>query len=318
MSSKDAILDVEGLSVSLPIDGVMTPIVTDISFSIGRGEALALVGESGCGKSMTARAVIGLTPPGARVQGAIRLNGQEVSSLPHKQRRSLGGREIGFVFQEPMTSLHPTLTIGAQMTEGMRQHLGLSRRAALERARELLDRVGVPRSGAILAGYAHELSGGMRQRVVVAMAISCGPSLVIADEPTTALDVTIQAQVLDLLRSMRDRMGLAMLYITHDLDVVADFCDRAIVMYAGDRIEEGLPSDCLAAPRHPYTRGLVDAIPRPGAHAERLAAIPGQVPPVGAWPSGCRFAPRCARRIEACDMRPALDGGVRCWRPLEN
>ncbi len=311
------VLRVEGLSVSLPVGGVMTPVVTDMSFAIARGEALALVGESGCGKSMTARAIIGLSPPGAKIEGVITLDGVELNTLGARERRALGGRRIGFVFQEPMTSLHPTLTIGAQMTDGMRQHLGLSRRAALDRAHELLDRVGVPRARDILAGYAHQLSGGMRQRVVIAMAIACGPSLVIADEPTTALDVTIQAQVLDLLRGMRDEMGLAMLYITHDLDVVADFCDRAIVMYAGDRVEEGDPETCLTHPSHPYTRGLVAAIPRMGINASRLAAIPGQVPPIGEWPEGCRFAPRCEFVAPVCASRPPLENGARCWRPWE-
>ena len=307
-------LSVEGLSVSLPLKGHLTPVVTDMRFAIARGEALALVGESGCGKSMTARAIVGLAPPGAKVEGEIVLDGVNVQTLDARARRSLGGAKIGFIFQEPMTSLHPTLTIGAQITDGMRLHLGLSRRAAWDRARELLDRVGVPRAREILAGYAHQLSGGMRQRVVIAMAISCGPSLVIADEPTTALDVTIQAQVLELLRGMRDEFGLAMLYITHDLDVVADFCDRAIVMYAGDRVEEGTPQQCLTRPRHPYTAGLVAAIPRPGV--ARLAAIPGQAPPPGARPEGCRFAPRCPRRGPECDARPELVDGLRCWRPV--
>ena len=316
MSGRATVLEVRGLCVSLPIGGRLTPVVTDMDLAIAQGEAVALVGESGCGKSMTARAIIGLPPPGAQVAGSILLKGQDLTRLAPAARRRIGGREIGFIFQEPMTSLHPTLSIGAQMTDGLRYHLGLSRKAALERARELLDRVGIPRGREILAGHAHQLSGGMRQRVVIAMAIACGPSLVIADEPTTALDVTIQAQVLDLLVRMREEMGLAMLYITHDLEVVADFCDRAVVMYAGDRVEDGAPAQCLARPRHPYTRGLVDAIPRMGGGATRLAPIPGQVPPIGAWPAGCRFAPRCALVDEACAVRPAFDEGVRCWRPL--
>jgi oligopeptide/dipeptide ABC transporter ATP-binding protein len=316
VSDGATILDVRGLSVSLPIDGKLTPVVTDMYLSIARGEAIALVGESGCGKSITARAIIGLSPPGAEVAGSVVLNGRELLQLAPAERRKIGGRDIGFIFQEPMTSLHPTLSIGAQMTDGLRHHLGLARAAALDRARELLDRVGIPRSREILAGYAHQLSGGMRQRVVIAMAIACGPSLVIADEPTTALDVTIQAQVLDLLARMREELGLAMLYITHDLEVVADFCDRAIVMYAGDRVEEGLPQRCLTRPRHPYTRGLVAAIPRMGGASTRLAPIPGQVPPVGSWPAGCRFAPRCAIADQVCAVRPEFDEGVRCWRPL--
>ena len=316
MSAQAAVLDVRGLCVSLPIGGRLTPVVTDMNLSIGPGEAVALVGESGCGKSMTARAIIGLPPPGAEIAGSIVLNGRELTRLASSERRRIGGRDIGFIFQEPMTSLHPTLSIGAQMTDGLRYHLGLSRAAALARARELLDRVGIPRSREILAGHAHQLSGGMRQRIVIAMAIACGPSLVIADEPTTALDVTIQAQVLDLLARMREELGLAMLYITHDLEVVADFCDRAIVMYAGDRVEEGSPEQCLTRPRHPYTSGLVAAIPRMGGTSGRLSPIPGQVPPIGAWPPGCRFAPRCAIADQVCAERPGLDDGVRCWRPF--
>jgi oligopeptide/dipeptide ABC transporter ATP-binding protein len=315
MNEAPIILDVRGLNVSLPIAGRLTPVVTDMNLSIARGEAVALVGESGCGKSMTARAIIGLPPPGADVGGSIVLNGRELAKLAPAERRRIGGREIGFVFQEPMTSLHPALSIDAQLTDGLRYHLGLGRKAALERARELLDRVGIARSRDILAGHAHQLSGGMRQRVVIAMAIACEPSLVIADEPTTALDVTIQAQVLDLLARMREELGLAMLYITHDLEVVADFCNRAIVMYAGDRVEEGAPAQCLERPRHPYTRGLVAAIPRLGGDSARLAPIPGQVPPIGAWPRGCRFAPRCALADEACQIRPAFEDDVRCVRP---
>jgi oligopeptide/dipeptide ABC transporter ATP-binding protein len=318
MNARTTILEVRGLGVSLPIAGKLTPVVTDMDLTIAQGEAVALVGESGCGKSMTARAIIGLPPLGAEVAGSIRLKGQELTRLAPAARRRVGGREIGFIFQEPMTSLHPTLSIGAQITDGLRYHLGLSRKEALDRARDLLDRVGIPRGRDILAGHAHELSGGMRQRVVIAMAIACGPSLVIADEPTTALDVTIQAQVLDLLIRMREEMGLAMLYITHDLEVVTDFCDRAIVMYAGDRVEDGAPAQCLARPRHPYTRGLVDAIPSMGHGSRRLAPIPGQVPPIGAWPAGCRFAPRCTLAGEACAVRPAFDDGVRCWRPLSS
>ncbi len=308
--SSPPVLEVEQLSVALPIGGRLVPVVTDISLKIAPGQALALVGESGCGKSITALALTGLPPPGAVVSGRIRLEGQDVLSLPPRARRRLAGARIGFAFQEPMTALHPTLTIGAQMSDTLRSHQGLGRRAARERAAELLDQVGIPPSRNILDGYVHQLSGGMRQRVMIAMAVSCGPALLIADEPTTALDVTIQAQVLDLLARMRRQLGLAMLYISHDLGVVADHCDQAIVMYAGDAVERGPARAMLAAPRHPYAAGLVAAIPGK-AGLRRLPAIAGQVPALGDWPTGCRFAPRCERADGQCGQRPALaDGDV--------
>jgi oligopeptide/dipeptide ABC transporter ATP-binding protein len=314
------VLAVDGLSISLWLDGRVVPVVTDVSFEVRSGEAVALVGESGCGKSMTARAIAGLPPTGAIVSGSIKLEGEEISTLPPRERRKLGGRRVGFIFQEPMSSLHPTLSLGAQMTDTIRTHLGLSRAAAREHAAELLDRVGIPRRRNALDAYVHELSGGMRQRAMIAMAISCNPTLLIADEPTTALDVTIQAQVLDLLADMRRELGVAMLYITHDLDVVADFCERAIILYAGDMVEGGRAADCLERPRHPYTRGLVDAIPSLDTKKTRLTAIPGTVPPLGAWPAGCRFAPRCSRVAEICRRRPALvreqNSFYRCWRPF--
>ena len=313
------VMRAEGLGVSLPVDGRMTPIVTEVSFSVARGEAVALVGESGCGKSMTASAIIGLPPRGAVVTGKLEVNGREVLTLSSKDRRKLCGNEIGFIFQEPMTALHPTIRIGRQMTDTICHNLGLSRRAATARAAEILDTVGIPRPAAILKGYVHQLSGGMRQRVMIALALSCEPSLVIADEPTTALDVTIQAQVLDLMERMRREFDLGMLFITHDLEVVADFCDRAVVMYAGDVIERGTAAGVTRAPSHPYTRGLIDAVP--GGGADRLVPIPGSVPQIGAWPEGCRFAPRCARADGACTAHPSLTAegraAVRCWHPLE-
>ena len=314
------VLSVDSLSISLKIHGRVVPVVTDVSFEVGPGEAVALVGESGCGKSMTARAIAGLPPAGASVSGSIKLEGKDLAALSPRERRRLGGRRIGFIFQEPMTSLHPTLSLGAQMTDTIRAHLGLSRIAARGRAAALLDRVGIPRRRNALDAYVHELSGGMRQRAMIAMAISCDPILLIADEPTTALDVTIQAQVLDLLADMRRDLGVAMLYITHDLDVVADFCDRAVILYSGDMVEAGGATDCLERPRHPYTRGLVDAIPMLDIKRSRLAAIPGTVPPLGAWPAGCRFAPRCDRAAEICGQHPAFvregQSAYRCWRPL--
>jgi oligopeptide/dipeptide ABC transporter ATP-binding protein len=321
------ILEVKNLSVALSIYGRNVPVVTDVTFQVNPGEAVALVGESGCGKTMTARSIIGLPPDGARVSGSIKLDGRELTTLPKKERRRLGGSRIGFIFQEPMTSLHPTLTVGAQLCDTIQTHLKLDRKAARTRAAELLDRVGIPGSRAMLDNYIHQLSGGMRQRVMIALAVSCGPGLIIADEPTTALDVTIQAQVLDLLKEMRSAMGLAMLYITHDLEVVADFCDRAVVMYAGDVVEVGPVENILNEPHHHYTRGLIGAIPTLGDARRRLTLIKGQVPPLGAWPTGCRFAPRCPRADEVCLKHPNLDplpdsgatgeSAVRCWHPVE-
>jgi oligopeptide/dipeptide ABC transporter ATP-binding protein len=315
------VLEVENLGVTLVNGKRRLPIVTGISFKVAPGEALALVGESGCGKSMTASAIIGLPPDNAEVTGSIRLKGSEINGLSRNERRRLCGRHIGFIFQEPMTALHPTLTIGRQMTDSLRHNLGLPKAAAHDRAAELLDRVGIPRSKEILSDYVHQLSGGMRQRVMIALAISCGPSLVIADEPTTALDVTIQAQVLDLMEEMRREMDLAMVFITHDLEVVADFCDRAVVMYAGDVVERASSAELVAAPRHPYSRGLIDAIPARQADMARLKPIPGTVPQVGEWPAGCRFQTRCAFAQSWCAEHPPLEGGmvsaVRCWFPLE-
>ncbi|GLQ56439.1 ABC transporter ATP-binding protein [Devosia nitrariae] len=315
------VLEVEGLSLSLRNADGLLPIVTDVSFAIRQGEAVALVGESGCGKSITASAIMGIAPDNAEIGGTITLNGQAISGLSPRARRKLCGRHMGFIFQEPMTALHPTLSIGRQMTDTLRHNLGLSHAEATSRAAQLLDRVGIPRARDILKGYVHELSGGMRQRVMIALAISCGPSLVIADEPTTALDVTIQAQVLDLLDDMRRELDLAMLFITHDLEVVGDFCDRAVVMYAGDVVERGLSADIVRSPAHPYARGLIDAVPDHDDGRTRLTPILGTVPPVGQWPPGCRFAPRCNRVDAQCRTRPALElhgsTEARCWHPLE-
>ena len=319
---RPTVLAVDGLGLALRNADGLLPIVTDVSFSIREGEAVALVGESGCGKSITASAIMGIAPDNAVITGTITLNGQVISGLSPKDRRKLCGRHMGFIFQEPMTALHPTLSIGRQMTDTLRHNLGLSQAAATNRAAELLDRVGIPRARDILRGYVHELSGGMRQRVMIALAISCGPSLVIADEPTTALDVTIQAQVLDLLDDMRRELNLAMLFITHDLEVVGDFCERAVVMYAGDVVERGFSADVVRAPAHPYARGLIDAVPAHDDGRTRLTPILGTVPPVGQWPEGCRFAPRCNRADAQCRTRPALERhgrtDARCWHPLED
>ncbi len=319
---RKTVLEVEHLSLAFRNADGLLPIVTDVSFAIAEGEAVALVGESGCGKSITASAIVGIAPDNAEIGGTITLNGKVISGLSPKERRKLCGRHMGFIFQEPMTALHPTLSIGRQMTDTLRHNLGMGHAEATNRAAELLDRVGIPRARDILRGYVHELSGGMRQRVMIALAISCGPSLIIADEPTTALDVTIQAQVLDLLEDMRREFNLAMLFITHDLEVVGDFCEKAVVMYAGDVVERGYSADIVRSPAHPYARGLIDAVPAHDDGRTRLTPILGTVPPVGQWPEGCRFAPRCSRADAQCQARPSLERhGVteaRCWHPLED
>ena len=316
------VLEVENLSLSFRNADGLLPIVTDVSFAIAEGEAVALVGESGCGKSITASAIMGIAPDNAEIGGTITLNGKVISGLSPKERRKLCGRHMGFIFQEPMTALHPTLSIGRQMTDTLKHNLGMGHAEATNRAAELLDRVGIPRARDILKGFVHELSGGMRQRVMIALAISCGPSLIIADEPTTALDVTIHAQVLDLLEDMRRELNLAMLFITHDLEVVGDFCEKAVVMYAGDVVECGYSADIVRSPAHPYARGLIDAVPAHDDGRTRLTPILGTVPPVGQWPEGCRFAPRCSRADAQCLTRPSLERhGVtdaRCWHPLED
>ena len=300
--------------------------VDGVSLSIEPGEVLAVVGESGCGKSVTAFSILGLVPnpPGRIVGGSIRFEGQELVGLSPKAMRDLRGDRIGMVFQEPMTSLNPALTVGEQIGEVLVQHRGMTRRQAHTRAAELLDLVGVPDPKRRVVEYPHRLSGGMRQRVMIAMAIACEPKLLIADEPTTALDVTVQAQVLALLRSIREHFGMSILLITHDLGVVAETADRVAVMYAGRKIEEAAAPALFAAPQHPYTRGLLRACPeiadddaRTGRMRARLNEIPGIVPALDAMPPGCRFAPRCPEVMTICrsvqpDLLPAAESLVAC------
>ncbi len=287
--------------------------VDGVSLSVEPGEVLAIVGESGCGKSVTAFSILGLVPnpPGRIVGGSIRFEGQELVGLRAKAMRDLRGDRIGMIFQEPMTSLNPALTVGDQIGEVLVQHRGMSKRQALTRAEELLDLVKVPDPKRRVAEYPHRLSGGMRQRVMIAMAIACEPKLLIADEPTTALDVTVQAQVLDLLLSIRDRFGMSILLITHDLGVVAETADRVAVMYAGRKIEEAATASLFADPQHPYTRGLLGASPEisdedatVGRARARLNEIPGMVPALDAMPPGCRFAPRCPEVMPVCHTAP--------------
>jgi peptide/nickel transport system permease protein len=316
----DTLLDVSDLTVRADLGGGReAELLSAVSFQLRRGETLGLVGESGCGKSITATAVIGLLPLGVRVAaGSVRLAGADLVGLREDQLRHVRGRRIGMVFQEPMAALSPVHTIGRQISDAVRAHSGLGARAAMARAAELLALVGVPDPQRRLADYPHQFSGGMAQRVVIAAALACEPELLIADEPTTALDVTIQAQVLDLLMDLRQRLSMAVLLITHDLGVVADACDRVAVMYAGEVVEVGGVQATFARPRHPYTAALLAAMPRGEGSSVSLATIPGRVPPAWAWPQGCRFHPRCPHADAACARQAgALLDGVRCRRAGE-
>ena len=293
-------------------DGVVRA-VEGLSFTVGAGETLAIVGESGCGKSVTSMSILRLIPsPPGRIAGSIRFQGQELLDLPEAGMRRIRGNEIAMIFQEPMTSLNPVLTIGRQITETLRLHQGLSARAAEARAAETLSLVGIPAPERRAREYPHQLSGGMRQRVMIAMALACNPKLLIADEPTTALDVTIQAQILDLMRGLKQRIGSAIMLITHDLGVVAETAERVVVMYAGRKVEEAPVAALFARPAHPYTVGLLGAVPKLVAEAggtarTRLAEIPGLVPSLRARIAGCAFAPRCARADDRCRTEaPAL------------
>ncbi|WP_309139582.1 ABC transporter ATP-binding protein [Siccirubricoccus sp. G192] len=294
-----------------------------ISFQVAPGRTLAIVGESGCGKSVTALAVMGLLPPEVRLSGSIHLLGREMSTLTPEEWRGRRGRDLAMVFQEPMTSLNPAFTAGEQVAEALRLHEGLDHARAAARAVEMLDRVRIPEAARRARQYPHQLSGGMRQRVMIAMALACKPRLLIADEPTTALDVTVQAQILGLLDEMKRETGTAVVLITHDLGVVADHADAVVVMYAG-RVAERAPAAALfARPEHPYTVGLLGAAPRLEGGAQRLASIEGTVPDLLHPPPGCRFAPRCPFRIAACETQPPLaelapGHAAACWRaPLD-
>jgi len=293
------LLSVEGLSVRF---GAASP-VRDVSFSARRGETLALVGESGSGKSLTALALMRLLPRNAETAGRVLFEGRSLLALPEREMRALRGSDIAMIFQEPMTSLNPVASIGAQIGEVLRIHEGLSSRAARARAVELLDLVRIPDPARRVDDYPHQLSGGMRQRVMIAIAVACRPKLLIADEPTTALDVTIQAQVLELLDGLRRDLDMALLLITHDLGVVAQWADRVVVMYAGRKVEEALPEPLFASPLHPYTRGLLAASPRlkPGYHYSDgpLDEIPGSITSA-AGESGCAFRPRCPQARASC------------------
>ncbi len=315
----DTLLDVRDLSVRFVTDDGTTQAVDRLSFSLAAGEVLGIVGESGCGKSVSMMSLLRLLPETAVVTGEAVFQGRDLLSAPSAVLRGVRGREISFVFQEPMTSLNPAFTVGRQVAEVLEKHLGLSRAGARRRAIELLDLVRIPAPERRLDEYPHQLSGGMRQRVMIAIALACDPKILIADEPTTALDVTIQAGILDLMRDIRDRLGTAIVLITHNLGVVADIADRVVVMYAGRKAEEAAVHELFAYPQHPYTIGLLGAIPRRGA--DRLREIPGLVPALAEPLRHCAFAPRCPRADELCrtqvpelrEIRPSHF--VACFHP---
>jgi oligopeptide/dipeptide ABC transporter ATP-binding protein len=304
---EQTLLSVDGLQVEFVGDHGWTRVVDDGRLSMRPGDTRALVGESGSGKTITALSIMGLVPhPQGRVTaGTIMFDGRNLRTLPRRQMRELRGRDIAMIFQEPMTSLNPAYTVGDQIAETVRRHRGLSRKQAWARALEMLDLVGIPAAARRAKEYPHAFSGGMRQRVMIAMAISCDPKLLIADEPTTALDVTVQAAILELLRSLRDEIGMAVLLVTHDLGVVADFCDDVTVMYAGQVIEDSPTEAIFSRPLHPYTAGLLSAMPQSSLLGRDLVVIPGVVPRPERMPSGCRFHPRCPHAVSGtCDVGP--------------
>ncbi|MDH4228361.1 MAG: ABC transporter ATP-binding protein [Nitrospirota bacterium] len=315
------LLEVQGLTTTFNTPKGPVAAVDGVDFCVDRGEVLGIVGESGCGKSVTSLSVLRLVPnpPGRITGGSVRFDGQELLSLPEEQMRKVRGNRISMIFQEPMTALNPVFTVGNQIGEGLRLHRGLSRHEARERSVEMLERVGIPAPRMRVDEYPHQLSGGMRQRVMIAMAIACEPDLLFADEPTTALDVTIQAQILALLSELRERTGMALVMISHDLGVIAETADRVAIMYAGRVVEETTTTELFRAPMHPYTQGLLASLPRVGQGSKgRLAAIPGTVPALTELGPGCKFRDRCTERFAACDgpeppLTLAAEGhSVRC------
>lgn len=322
-AAQEAILKVEDLTTEFHTQEGILRAVDGVSFKVKKGQVLGLVGESGCGKTVTALSVMRLIPqpPGKIAGGRVFFNGKDLLTIPESQMRPFRGKRLAMVFQEPMTSLNPVFTIGNQIGEMLRLHLKMSRSEARDRTVELLNLVGIPAPEQRVKEYPHQLSGGMRQRVMIAMAISCSPDVIFADEPTTALDVTIQAQILALLEELRGRMGLALVLISHDLGVIAEVAHEVAIMYAGRIVESATTEELFSNPLHPYTRGLLSSLPRfdhAGARRERLSAIPGSVPKLLELPQGCKFEPRCGFAFDRCREEPPLEElspghWVRCW-----
>ncbi|MCW2529105.1 MAG: dppD [Pseudonocardiales bacterium] len=320
-TSGDPLLAVEGLSISFGHGARSVEAVRDVSFEVGRGEFVGVVGESGSGKSVTALAIMGLLDPrAARVTGSARLEGTDLLRMKDRELRRIRGAGIGMVFQEPMTALDPVFTVGHQLTETLTAHEKISRSVARRRAIEMFEAVGIPDPELRFSAYPHQLSGGLRQRAMIAIALSCNPKLIIADEPTTAVDVTVQAQLLDLLDQLRRERGTSIVLITHDIGVIAESCERVLTMYAGEIVEAGAVDDVLAEPAHPYTVGLLGAQPSLLTRGKRLVTIPGSLPRPDQRDQGCLFAPRCPATLEPCvENRQVLetvaDGhAARCWR----
>nr|WP_217365250.1 MULTISPECIES: ABC transporter ATP-binding protein [Brevibacillus] len=317
----DPVLQIENLQTHFFTDRGQIPAVDGVTITVNKGEVVGIVGESGCGKSVTSLSVMKLVPnpPGKIVGGTIKFKGEDLVTANEKRMRDIRGNEIAMIFQEPMTSLNPVFTIGNQIGEAIRLHTKASKKQSRDRAIDMLKKVGIPRAEAIVDEYPHQLSGGMRQRVMIAMAMACNPELLIADEPTTALDVTIQAQILDLMRQLNREAQTAILLITHDLGVVAEMCHRVVVMYAGNVIEEGDVRTILKKPKHPYTKGLLNSLPKLEESQERLYSIPGNVPIPGSLTVGCRFAPRCDQATDLCrsempQLKAVGDNHFsRCW-----
>jgi oligopeptide transport system ATP-binding protein len=298
-----ALLSVEGLRIKLPTPGGLVTVVDGVDYEVEPGQVFGVAGESGSGKTMSVLALLGLLPPGAVVEGRAVFGGRDLLRLRPRELRRVAGREIGMVFQDPMTSLHPMLSIGKQLTEHLRRRLGLDRHAAARRATDLLEQVRIPDPEGALHAFPHQFSGGMRQRIAIAIALACGPKLLIADEPTTALDVTVQAGIIRLLDRLRREADLSVILITHDLGVMSSIADRVTILYASRVVESGDREELLRRPRHPYTRALLDALPHPEAAGERpLVAIGGAPPSPRRLPSGCAFHPRCAYALESCTL----------------
>jgi peptide/nickel transport system ATP-binding protein len=315
------LLEVHELAVRITAADRVVRALNGISFNVAAGETLAIVGESGCGKSMTALSLLRLLPPGGKItNGKICLNGVDLTTLSDSEMRQIRGASIAMIFQEPMTSLNPVLTIGSQISEGLRIHRGLSGLDAQGESISLLQQVGIPSPAARCREYPHQLSGGMRQRVMIAMALACRPLLLVADEPTTALDVTIQAQILDLLRQIKADHGMGMILISHDLGIVAENAEKTAIMYAGAIVESAPTSELFANPLHPYTQGLLDSLPQKATPGARLPTIPGQVPNLDSQVTGCGFCDRCPDRRIECHSQPPpitqITGShmVRCWK----
>jgi peptide/nickel transport system permease protein len=299
------LLSMRGLTIAFPGEADDVTVVQEVSFDVAVGEVVGIVGESGCGKTMTARSLLGLLPEGGRIiAGSARFEGRELALLTEREHARVRGSRIGLISQEPMVGLDPSFRVGGQLVEVVRRHSRVSRREGQARARELLELVNLPEPDQVARRYPHELSGGMAQRVAIALALAGDPVLLIADEPTTALDVTVQAEILALLADLRARLGMAVILVTHDWGVLADLCDRAVVMYAGQIVEQAGVAELYRAPRHPYTEGLLAANPHRAATTGDLPTIPGTVPPPAAWPVSCHFLPRCPYATEACGTGP--------------